>query len=200
MTRSTHAGQMEEKMGAPSDEKHLLPSRHAACISVPVLPAGTILPQRSVATQERTAEAPRDNCTLQEYVTGKTCGSNSRPRPAPLNIDNSVTTRPTNTSPRTRHRVAKAPKPVPYLKPVPSSAARRLEGEGERVRVTFVSSAKRRHSGSRAVSRTQSAKLPPRKELAYLIVDLRSGTPSNHKSKSSGKDCVRGCCMDILRE
>lgn len=196
MTRKTLAWQMEEKMGAPSDGKHLLPLRHAkrgACFSVPVLPAGTVLPQRSVATQERVAEAPRDNCTLWEYDTGKTCRSNSRPRLEPLNIDNSVTTRPTVTSPRVRHRVAKAPKPAPYLKPVSSSAARRSEGEGGRVRVRFVSSVKRRHSdsGGRGVSRTQSEKLPPRKELAYLIVDLRSGAPSNQKSKSSGKDRMR---------
>ena len=79
---------------------------------------------------------------------------------------------------RLRHRrtTSKVPIPLPYLQPISSNTSGRNLESRLRKRVTFVQ--------PKRVSRSESTKLP-RRELAYLIVDLSS--ISKTLSKSSGK-------------
>ena len=115
---------------------------------------------------------------------------NFRPRTSFFNIDHSEG--PIVAGSRTR--VAKAPKPLPYLTPVTSFSREEQdqpEGGARKVRVRFVNSVQlgRFLDDKDRVVRTQSEhSLSHRQnELAYLIVDLESGKPINLRSKSSGK-------------
>ena len=109
---------------------------------------------------------------------------NPGPSPSALNIDSTVSVR----------RRVKAPKPVPYLEPVvtylakdrPTAAAADESSQQDlrRKRVTFAAaspSASRRERSRRqrrAIARANSEKYSrrQRKDLAYLVVDLQSGT------------------------
>ena len=95
---------------------------------------------------------------------------------APVNIDSPV-------SVRRLGRRTKAPKPLPYLEPIATYLSRGGDGsEQRRKKVTFAapSSAGRRYRvrQHRAVARANSEKLSrrQRRDLAYLVVDLQSGT------------------------
>ena len=93
-------------------------------------------------------------------------------------------------------RRAKAPKPLPYLEPIScsrgSGGERQFAGRGSRIRRRKIAafapaagSVKYRHSRRRRLSRTtNSVKRSPKPELAYLIVDLLSGTiPQSGKQR-----------------
>ena len=89
-----------------------------------------------------------------------------------------------------RGRRAKAPKPLPYLEPIVTYLARgaNQSSEGSRQkRVTFAapSSARSLRSRQHRVARANSEKLSRgrRRELAYLVVDLQSGTISSCSGK-----------------
>ena len=89
----------------------------------------------------------------------------------------------TGAFPRSRPRVAKEPTPLPYLKPVTScqSAGRRQK---------TVTSVRYHQRPKLSVARRESEKqLPAEPELAYLVVDLQSGTLSQ-TSGESGLLCV----------
>ena len=105
----------------------------------------------------------------------------------PVNIDHSVILR--------RGRRAKAPKPLPYLEPIVTYLAVRSDRQqavGERSpsvvqqrirkRVTFAAPARSRPLSQRRVARAHSAR-GRRKELAYLVVDLESGTITSCSGK-----------------
>ena len=97
---------------------------------------------------------------------------------APVNIHSSLTLR--------RQRT-KAPKPLPYLKPISSylTQGQLFAGRSSqrRKKVTFAVKYQRR--------RRKSEKLPPRPELAYLVVDLSSGTLFKTSGKTMHGQTVR---------
>lgn len=97
-----------------------------------------------------------------------------------------------------RGRRAKAPKPLPYLEPIVTYLARSANqsSEGRQKRVTFAapSSARSLRSRQNRVARANSEKLSRgrRRELAYLVVDLQSGTISS----CSGKHISSVACLE----
>ena len=118
-----------------------------------------------------------------------TCVECRNADPSPVNID-SVILR--------RGRRTKAPKPLPYLEPIVTYLARSdrqpavngrpgVAQQRRRKRVTFAapSSIRSLKSRQRRVARTHSEKLSlgRRRELAYLVVDLQSGSIASYSGK-----------------
>ena len=118
-----------------------------------------------------------------------TCAECRNADPSPVNID-SVILR--------RGRRTKAPKPLPYLEPIVTYLARSdrqpavngrpgVAQQRRRKRVTFAapSSPRSLKSRQRRVARTHSEKLSlgRRRELAYLVVDLQSGSIASCSGK-----------------
>ena len=99
-----------------------------------------------------------------------------------------------------RGRVTKAPKPLPYLVPISTRSDQRIVGRSissagqRRTGVTFATSTTKRFQRRRCrrVERTRSEKSTRVKgpELAYLVVDLESGTLAKSLGKVYQNNCV----------
>ena len=96
-----------------------------------------------------------------------------------------------NTLRQGRRKAKKPPKPLPYLVPISSYTVREgrhlfAGGPTDRLRkrVTFAKSAKyQRVRHRRASTKVNSSRLPKGSELAYLVVDLETGTLSYSAGK-----------------
>ena len=141
----------------------------------PLSPRETAQPELSRQKETESAGTRAENSTLR--CVNETLSTEEFRNPshgtATVNIDGV----------RRRGRRTKAPKPLPYLEPIATYLSRGGDGsEQRRKKVTFAapSSAGRRYRvrQHRAVARANSEKLSrrQRRDLAYLVVDLQSGT------------------------
>ena len=127
-------------------------------------------------------------CVNQIACSAEECDLRRWRHSIPVNIAESANPR--------RGRRAKAPKPLPYLVPISTKRDRPVvvvqsaaSTRQRRKRITFATS---EVLGLRR-RRARSERLTSRKEqvLAYLVVDLQSGTLAN----SSGQLLAAACCI-----